>query len=118
MEINEKLAGGVLYALGLALSFLKPPIDRAAGTVLPSGGVCTTINPFFLTLYVGLVVVGSLLISLGHTFRNTHERSRWLGVASGVGIAFIGSYAGLNEAALFGAVLATIGLLLYKLGGS
>lgn len=118
MKVNEKLAGGIIYALGLALAVVRPPVDRLACTVLPSGEACTGINPFFLTLYVGLVMVGSLLVALGHPFKNTHERNGWLGVAGGVGTAFIGGYSGLMEVALFGAILAILGLLLYKLGGS
>ncbi|WP_367884414.1 hypothetical protein [Thermococcus sp. JCM 11816] len=79
---------GVLYALGLALSVIRPPIDRAACTVLPpSGEACTTINPFFFALYIGLVMFGSLLIALGHSFKNARTRNGWLGVSSGLGIA-------------------------------
>lgn len=118
MKVDEKLAGGVFYALGLALSVIRPPIDRAACTVLPSGEACTTINPFFFALYTGLVMFGSLLIALGHSFKNVRTRNGWLGVSSGLGIAIIGGFSGLNEVVIFGALLATLGLLLYKLGGS
>jgi hypothetical protein len=118
MKVNEKLAGGMLYALGLALAVVRPPVDRLTCTVLPSGETCMGINPFFLTLYIGLVMVGSLLVVLGYPFKNAHERNGWLGVASGVGIAFIGSHAGLVEVIIFGIVLTILGLLLYKLGGS
>ncbi|AMQ18307.1 hypothetical protein [Thermococcus peptonophilus] len=117
MNINEKLAGEVLYALALVLSVIRPPVDRLACTVLPSGEVCTGINPFFLTLHLGLVMIGSLLVALGHPFKNTHERNGWLGVVSGLGIAIIGGFSELNEVVIFGALLATLGLLLYKLGG-
>lgn len=69
MNVSEKLAGGVLYTLALVLSVIRPPVDRLACTVLPSGEACTTINPFFFALYIGLVMFGSLLIALGHSFK-------------------------------------------------
>ncbi|EHR79318.1 hypothetical protein OCC_07526 [Thermococcus litoralis DSM 5473] len=117
MRIGEKVAGGVLYALGLILAILRPPMDRAACTVLPGGEVCEAINPFFLTLEVGLVMAGSLFVALGYPFKNARQLNGWLGVASGLGIAFVGGYAGLKGIVIFGAALATLGIILYKLGG-
>jgi hypothetical protein len=118
MRISEKVAGGVLYALGVILAILRPPMDRAACTVLPGGEVCEAINPFFFVLEIGLVILGALLVALGYPFKNARQLNGWLGVASGLGIAFVGGYAGLKEMVIFGAALATLGIIIYKLGGA
>ncbi|WP_461866442.1 hypothetical protein [Thermococcus sp.] len=113
---GKKIAGFVLYFLGIAMGIAKPPVERLACIRLPSGEVCKGINTPLLAIELGLVMLGSLLFGLSHNFRNTHELNGWLGVATGLGMGIIGGYAGIDSLLLLGALLATFGLILYKLG--
>ncbi|ASJ05120.1 MULTISPECIES: hypothetical protein [Thermococcus] len=110
------VAGGLAYLLGIGLSLVRPPIERLACVEVPSGRVCTGVNTPLLLIELGLVVVGALLLGLDHGFKNDHELNGWLGVAIGLGTAFIGGYSGIWVVFLFGVALATLGLLVYKVG--
>lgn len=114
---GKKIGGFVLYFLGIGLGILMPPVERLACMMVPSGEVCTGINILLLTIGLTLMMLGALLISLSHFFKSSHQFNGFLGVATGLGIGLIGGYAGLNALALFGVVLATLGLILYKAGG-
>ncbi|QDA32544.1 hypothetical protein FH039_11075 [Thermococcus indicus] len=112
----KKAFGGFLYLLGLALGFLRPPIERLACMKIPSGEACTGINMPLLAVELGFIMAGALLMGLGHGFKNPHELNGWLGVAIGLGTAFVGGYSGIWVVFLFGVSLATLGLLVYKVG--
>ncbi|AEH24102.1 hypothetical protein PYCH_04120 [Pyrococcus yayanosii CH1] len=114
--MSKKLAGLMVYLLGTGLGIAKPPIERLACMEVPSGDVCTGVNTPLLILELGLVMMGALLMGLSHGFKNHHELNGWLGVSSGLGVAIIGSYAGIMELFLLGVTLATLGLLVYKVG--
>jgi len=114
---GRDVAGFALYFLGIALGIARPPVERLACMRLPSGEVCRGINPPLLIIELGIVTAGALLVGLGHGFENRHELNGWLGVATGLGMAFVGGYAGITELLAFGVVLATIGLFVYKIGG-
>jgi len=113
----KKLAGFVVYFAGISLGIVRPPVERLACMVVPSGEVCTGINTPLLVIELLLVMLGALLVGFSNDFRNTHQLNGWLGVATGIGTAIVGGYAGIDALTLFGAVLATLGLILYKLGG-
>lgn len=112
----KKAVGGLFYFLGVAVGIARPPVERLACMKLPSGEVCRGINTPLLLAELGLIMAGALLMGLGHRFKNEHELNGWLGVATGLGMAFVGGYAKITELFAFGVVLATIGLLVYKLG--
>ncbi|AFK22996.1 hypothetical protein [Pyrococcus sp. ST04] len=116
MKITEKQAGLALYIFGIGLAVIRPPVERLACINLVTGEVCRGINPFFLILEIGLIMSGAVFLMLSQNFYNVHERNGWLGVVTGLGIAFVGGYSGLRILALFGITLATIGLLMYKYG--
>ncbi len=116
MRVGEKQAGLVLYILGIALPIAKPPVERPACIDVVTGEVCKGVDLFFLILEVGLMMSGAVFLMLSQDFRNDHERNGWLGIATGLGIAFVSGYSGLEVLALFGVILATIGLLVYKYG--
>ncbi|NJE09464.1 hypothetical protein [Thermococcus sp. MAR1] len=115
--MSKKLAGLMVYLLGIGLGVAKPPVERLACMKVPSGEVCTGVNTPLLLIELGLVMVGALLLGLDHGFKNDHELNGWLGVAIGLGTAFIGGYSEIWVVFLFGVALATLGLLLYKVGG-
>ncbi|ASJ05872.1 hypothetical protein [Thermococcus pacificus] len=117
MNADERIPGALLYTGGIVLAFLRPPVDRIACITVPGGKVTSGINPFFLALEFGLVMVGSVLLALKHDFKNSHAKNGRISVASGLGVAFIGGYSGLRAVLLFGVMLATFGLVLYKVGG-
>ncbi|WP_297476928.1 hypothetical protein [Thermococcus sp.] len=117
MKAGEELLGLVLYLSGILLAVVRPPVDRMACMTVPGGKVAEAVNPFFLTAEVGLVLAGSVLLSAGHNFKSGFTKLGWIGVASGLGVAFVGGYSGLRAVFLFGVLLATLGLVLYKLGG-
>ncbi len=112
----RKTAGFGLYFTGILLGILKPPIERLACMILPSGEVCTGINTPLLALELGLVMFGSVLAGLSHGFRNTQQLNGWLGLTTGLGAAFIGGHSGIWSLFLFGVVLSTLGLMLYRVG--
>jgi len=114
---GKKIGGFFLYFLGIGLGIVMPPVERLACMMVSSGEVCTGINILLLTIELSLMMLGALLISLSHFFKSSHHFSGFLGVSTGLGIALIGGYAGLNALALFGVALATLGLILYKAGG-
>ncbi len=114
--MGKKIAGFILYFFGIAMGIAKPPVERLACVKLPSGEVCTGINTPLLLVELGLVMAGALLMGLEHHFKSGHELNGWLGVATGIEIAIIGGYAGLGALTIFGAALATLGLILYKWG--
>ncbi|ASJ16465.1 hypothetical protein A3L04_04935 [Thermococcus chitonophagus] len=111
-----KLAGLGVYLLGIALSVVRPPLERLACINMTTGQVMTRINPFFLVLELGLIMIGALFIALNYEFKNYHERNGWLAVSTGLGFAFIGGYSKIYELFLFGVVLATLGIIVYKIG--
>ena len=113
---SKKLGGLLLYISGVGLGIVRPPVERLACMVVPSGEVCTGINTPLLAVELVLVMLGALVVGFSSDFRNTHQLNGWLGVATGLGVAIVGGYAGLDVLALFGAALATIGLILYKWG--
>ena len=117
MRAVEGLLGLILYLSGILLAVVRPPVDRMAGMIVPGGKVAEAVNPFFLTVEVGLVLAGSVLLSAGHNFKSGFTKLGWIGVASGLGIAFVGGYSGLRAVFLFGVLLATFGLAIYKFGG-
>ncbi len=117
MGAKERLAGLALYLGGIVLSILRPPVDRMACMRVPGGEVPEGINPFFLIVELFLIMLGSAILSLDHEFRNYHVRNGWVGLTTGLGVAFIGGYSGLEMIFAFGVLLATIGLFLYKIGG-
>ena len=114
---TKKRVGFVVYHAGIGLGIARPPVERLACMVVPSGEVWTRINTPLLVIELLLVMIGALLMGLSSDFRNTHQLNGWLGVATGLGVAIVGGYAGLDALALFGAALGTLGLILYKLGG-
>jgi len=114
---GRKVAGFALYFLGIALGIARPPVERLACMKLPSGEVSKGINTPLLLIEVSLIMVGALFVGLGHRFKNRHELNGWLGVATGLGIAFVGGYARITELFAFGVVLTTLGLFVYKIGG-
>ncbi|WP_010478566.1 hypothetical protein [Thermococcus zilligii] len=114
MRADERILGVLLYAGGIALALFRPPVDRAACITVPEGKAVRGVNPFFLALELGLVMVGSVLLS--QDLKNSHARNGWVGVTSGLGIAIIGGCADLHEVFLFGVALAVLGLLV-KVGG-
>ncbi|AMM54643.1 hypothetical protein [Pyrococcus kukulkanii] len=111
-----KLAGLVVYLLGIALSVVRPPLERLACIDMTTGQVMTRINPFFLVLELSLIMVGSLFLALNHEFKNYHERNGWMAVSTGLGFAFVGGYSEIYELSLFGVVLAILGMIVYKIG--
>ncbi|RLF91241.1 hypothetical protein DRN82_02515 [Thermococci archaeon] len=111
-----KWAGLIVYLLGIALSIVRPPLDRLACIDMTTGQVMTGINPFFLVLELGLIMVGALFLALNHEFKNYHERNGWLAVSTGLGFAFVGGYSKIYELLLFGIALATLGIIVYKIG--
>jgi len=113
---GKKIVGFVLYFIGIALGIARPPVERLACMKIPSGEVCEGINTPSLLIELGIIMVGALLMGLGHGFRNNHELNGWLGISMGLGIAIVGGYSGIDVLLLFGAALATVGLLVYKLG--
>ncbi len=117
MRAVEGLLGLILYLSGILLAVIRPPVDRMACMTVPGGKVAEAVNPFFLTVEVGLVLAGSVLLSAGHNFKSGFTKLGWIGVASGLGIAFVGGYSGLRVVFLFGVLLATFGLTIYKFGG-
>ncbi len=117
MKAVERVAGMILYLGGIVLTLLYPPVERAVCMTAPGGNVAEAVNPFFLTVEVGLVLIGSAFLSAGHNFRNSFAKLGWIGVASGLGVAFVGGYSGLRAVFLFGVLLATFGLAIYKFGG-
>lgn len=114
---TKKLVGFVIYFAGIGLGIARPPIERLACMVVPSGEVWTRINTPLLVIELLLVMLGALLMGLSGDFRNTHKLNGWLGVSTGLGAGIIGGYAGIDTLTLFGVALATLGLILYKLGG-
>ncbi len=114
--MSKKLAGLMVYLLGIGLGVAKPPVERLACMKVPSGEVCTGINTSLLLIELGLVAVGALLLGLGHGFKNDHELNGWLGLSSGLGIAIIGGYSSILSLFVFGATLSILGLVLYKVG--
>ncbi|WP_297459882.1 hypothetical protein [Thermococcus sp.] len=117
MRAVERVAGIILYIGGIVMALFYPPLERAACMTVPGGKVAGAVNPFFLTVEVGLVLAGSVLLSAGHNFKSGFTKLGWIGVASGLGIAFVGGYSGLRVVFLFGVLLATFGLAIYKFGG-
>ena len=117
MGVEERIAGLALYLGGIVLSILRPPVDRMACMTVPGGEVQEGINPFFLTVELFLIMLGSVILSFDHEFRNYRMRNGWIGLTAGIGVAFMGGYSGLEMIFAFGVLLATIGLLLYKIGG-
>ncbi|CAD5244853.1 hypothetical protein [Thermococcus camini] len=113
---GKKVVGLMVYLLGIGLGIAKPPVERLACMKVPSGEVCTGVNTPLLLIELGLVAVGALLLGLDHGFKNDQELNGWLGVSTGLGFAIIGGYARITELLLFGVALATIGLLVYKVG--
>jgi len=120
MRVNEmnytKLGGLLVYLSGIGLGIARPPVERLACMEVPSGEVCTGINTPLLVIELFLVMLGAILMAFSTDFRNTRQLNGWLGVATGLGIAFVGGYAGLGALTIFGAALATLGLILYKWG--
>ena len=117
MGAEKRIAGLALYLGGIVLSVLRPPVDRMACMTVPGGEVPKGVNPFFLTVELFLVMLGSVILSFDHEFRNYHMRNGWIGLTAGIGVAFMDGYSGLEAIFAFGVILATIGLLLYKIGG-
>ncbi|CAB49551.1 hypothetical protein [Pyrococcus abyssi] len=107
--------GLFLYFLGLGLAIVKPPVVRLACMDISTGRVLTDIDPFFLVIELGFIFVGSYLMALSHKFKSVHAMNGFIALASGIGAAFVGFYSDIFVLALFGAVLATIGLITYKL---
>ncbi|HII60517.1 TPA: hypothetical protein HA331_01935 [Pyrococcus horikoshii] len=108
--MKMKVLGIILYLSGLVMSIVKPPIERLACMVVPSGEVCTGVNPIILSIELGLILLGSMLLA-----QCSKEKLGWMAVSTGVGIAIIGGYSGLSSLVLLGAVLGSMGLVVYKL---
>ena len=117
MRVEERIAGLAFYLSGIVLSILRPPVDRMACMTVPGGEVQEGINSFIFTVELFPIMLGSVIFSLDHEFRNYHMRNGWIGLATGLGVAFMGGYSGLEAIFAFGVLLATIGLFLYKIGG-
>ncbi|ASJ00885.1 hypothetical protein [Thermococcus gorgonarius] len=117
MKVNEGILGVLLYTGGILLALFRPPVDRAACITFPGGKGASGINPFFLALELGMVIVGSVLLALEHDFKNSYAKNGWIGVTSGLGAAIIGGHSNITAVFLFGVALATPGLIAYKVGG-
>jgi len=62
-------------------------------------------------------IVLAMLLPLDHELKNNRGKSGWMGIASGLGLAFVGGCSGLWAVLIFGALLATLGIAVYKIEG-
>jgi len=67
--MSKKLAGLMVYLLGIGLGVVKPPVERLTCMKVSSGEVCTGINTSPLLIELALVMVGALLLGLDHGFK-------------------------------------------------
>ncbi|ACV23909.1 hypothetical protein [Methanocaldococcus fervens] len=111
----KKVGGLLIYFSGICLGIIKPPIERLACIKIPSNEVCIGINTNMLAFELALIIIGALLMGISGNFKNSFQLNGWLSITTGLGAAIIGGYAGIYPLIIFGVILATLGLILYKL---